>query len=526
VSQNARRRLSWGSPLSQITLIAVAAFYGLALARLGLLNAFLLVLFSLVGVAALIEPLAGLLTALFLGLLWAWLRSEVPAVPALIALPVLALTIGAWLMRGAARWDIRLATPPLFFALAAFVAAASLSLWDAVELTVYGLPELAKWLTVLVLFWLVIDTVDDRRVPWLVGGLLSIGVFQSIVGLWQFGLRGSGPEHFAIVKERLYRAYGTFEQPNPYAGFLGLTFALGVGILADWALRYLRDRELTLKPWVTVLLTIATLLMGAALAASWSRGAWLGMGVGALVIVAALPRRAWLGVTLVALVLLGTLTLYSLGLLPAPVAGRLTDFTQYARFEDVRGVGINDANYAVIERLAHWQVALEMWRANFWTGVGFGDYEPAYPDFQLINWPNPLGHAHNYYLNVAAETGVVGLAAYILLWGMVFWRTWRLTRGQFRIGWWRGLAIGLLGAWTHLSVHHLFDNLYVNNVHLVIGAMVGLVAVLGMERGCTTANERMPSFCVKSPAINSRLRSRPCAGRTRQPTHRFQDQSR
>ena len=31
-------------------------------------------------------------------------------------------------------------------------------------------------------------------------------------------------------------------------------------------------------------------------------------------------------------------------------------------FEDVRGVGINDANYAVLERLAHWQAALEMWR--------------------------------------------------------------------------------------------------------------------------------------------------------------------
>ena len=26
------------------------------------------------------------------------------------------------------------------------------------------------------------------------------------------------------------------------------------------------------------------------------------------------------------------------------------------------------------------------------------------------------------------------------------------------------VAIGLLGAWTHLSVHHVFDNLYVNMV--------------------------------------------------------------
>jgi O-antigen ligase len=228
-----------------------------------------------------------------------------------------------------------------------------------------------------------------------------------------------------------------------------------------------------------VALLAATGLLGAALLASWSRGAWLGAGAGVLAMLAALPRRAWLGLGLVALLLVCMLGLDVVGLLPASVSARLTDFTQYARFEDVRGVGINDANYAVIERLAHWQAALEMWRANFWNGVGFGDYEPAYADYCLLNWPIALGHAHNYYLNVAAETGVIGLLAYLLLWGAIFWQTWRVTRRA--TGWRRGLAIGLLGAWTHFSVHHLFDNLYVNNVHLHIGVMLGLAALLARD---------------------------------------------
>jgi putative inorganic carbon (HCO3(-)) transporter len=482
------RGVRWNSPTFLLLLVGIAILYGVALAELSLLNAFLLVLFSLVGVGTLIEPLAGLLTALFFGLLWAWLRAEAPAVPALIALPVLAFTIASWLMRGAAQRDVRLNTPPLFFALVLFLAAAGLSLWDAVELQVYGLPELVKWLLVLSLFWLVVDYVDGRRVAWLVGGLLLIGAFQAIVGLWQFGLRGTGPDHFAIVAERLYRAYGTFEQPNPYAGFMGLTFALGVGILADWLVRLFRDGERTLGFRVAGLLLLATCLMGAALLASWSRGAWLGMGVAILVMVAALPRRAWLGLGMVLLVIVGTPALYTTGLLPSPVAERLTDFTQYAQFEDVRGVGINDANYAVVERLAHWQAALDMWRANFWTGVGFGDYEPAYAAFRLLNWPIALGHAHNYYLNIGAEIGFIGLLAYVLLWAMVFFTTWRLTRREPKRAWWRGLAIGLLGAWTHLSVHHLFDNLYVNNVHLFIGVMIGLVAVLEINTGSKAKN--------------------------------------
>jgi O-antigen ligase len=139
----------------------------------------------------------------------------------------------------------------------------------------------------------------------------------------------------------------------------------------------------------------------------------------------------------------------------------------------VRGVGINDANYSVLERLAHWQAALEMFRTRFWTGVGIGGYEPAYADFALINWPIALGHAHNYYLTLAAETGIIGLIAYLVLWALVFRWTWWASRRAH--GLLRGVTIGLLGAWTHLSVHHLLDSLYVNNVHLHIAALLGIL---------------------------------------------------
>ena len=39
-------------------------------------------------------------------------------------------------------------------------------------------------------------------------------------------------------------------------------------------------------------------------------------------------------------------------------------------------------------------------------------------------------------------------------------------------------AVGLLGTWTYLSVHSIFDNLYVNNLFLHIGLMLVIVAVL------------------------------------------------
>ena len=96
------------------------------------------------------------------------------------------------------------------------------------------------------------------------------------------------------------------------------------------------------------------------------------------------------------------------------------------------GVEVNDANFAIIERLAHWQAAVEMIRAHPWLGIGFGNYAAAYPAYALIRWPNPLGHAHNIYLNMAAETGLIGLLLYLLLWiviGLQTGRAWRRSKG-------------------------------------------------------------------------------------------------
>ena len=73
----------------------------------------------------------------------------------------------------------------------------------------------------------------------------------------------------------------------------------------------------------------------------------------------------------------------------------------YLGIADVRGREITDANFAVLERMAHWQSALTMWNEHPWLGVGIGNYEPLYAQYALPLWPLPLGHAHNYYLNVA-----------------------------------------------------------------------------------------------------------------------------
>jgi O-antigen ligase len=99
-----------------------------------------------------------------------------------------------------------------------------------------------------------------------------------------------------------------------------------------------------------------------------------------------------------------------------------------------------------------------------------------YPAYALPHWSDPLGHAHNYYLNVAAETGLIGLLAYGILWVAAFWQSWHAVRVSN--GFWRGVAAGLLGMLVALSAHNTFDNLFVHGMAVQVGIGLGIVAWL------------------------------------------------
>lgn len=474
-----------------------AGLAGLALAMLPVMPAAILLLaVALVGLT-LIDPLIGVGVALVLGPSKPLTDYFVPALPLDLGQIALIVTLGAYLLHAAANHRIVIPKSPFNLALVVFVGVAGGSLLNALSLG-NGITEVAKWLQLVVMMWLIIDLAGEKRL-WVVAGfLVAAAALQAVIGVWQFGLRGDGPEHFQILGGRFYRAYGSFEQPNPYAGFIGLMLPLTIGLslafLARWANpvidRWIIHRQSArLRLWLGSLfsrelvsllfMSALSILLLSALIMSWSRGAWLGFAGAAAVIVLAWPRNVWIGFGLVlASTLLGIVVLES-GLAPAAIAARLTDFGDMVRVFDVRGVDINDVNYSVLERLAHWQAAQEMARHHFWIGVGIGNYEVVYPGYALLNWPQALGHAHNIYLNMFAETGIIGLTAYSTLWGVIFWQTWQAIRRSTNPDY-RYLAIGLLGAWTHLSIHNGLDKLYVANIHLHVGAMIGLLSVLAV----------------------------------------------
>lgn len=497
----------WPAPLVTLTLVALAVAGGLALAGLPLIWAAILLFVALVVGLTWIDPLVGVGAVIFFGPFKPLTEYFAPSFPLDLGQWFLIFTVAAWLAGRVAHREAVLARSPFILPAGLFILFATMSLAGAPSFQ-HGARELVKWLQLVAMVWLVIQIAGRRRWRWVVAVLLLTAIFQAGVGIWQF-FRDRGPDHFLILDERFYRAYGTFEQPNPYGGFIGLCFPLAVGLtiaaLGSWLARAREIRRAAfergragLAEWLVPLLNWQLLgvglaamlagLLGTALAMSWSRGAWLGAAAGGLAMLFSWPRRLRLGGLLVALSLVGGAYVLQSDLLPEAVIEQLQSMTEFFKSFDVRGADINPDSYSVIERLAHWQSAVAIARDYPWLGVGFGNYPVVYPDYAFPNWPLALGHAHNYYLNILAEVGLFGLSAYVALWVVVLWQTFRLTRSQQV--WTRGIAIGLLGAWVHFSVHNAVDSLWVSNLFLTIGALLGMQSILiMMERD--TFRERL-----------------------------------
>jgi putative inorganic carbon (hco3(-)) transporter len=461
-------------PTPNTLWITVAVLLGMAAAILPI--PIFVILLGGLGAAVLfyLEPALALIFALCVAPLKTLIETEA-SIPLPLDIGQLAfgVFVGIWVLRYIVdkKPPLRLAIP-LVASLCLFMFAASLSLWTAYA-TSAVVTELIKWLQILILVILIPNT---RRWEWVLLGVVLSAALQAIIGIWEFR-GGSGAAHLWILDYRYFRAFGTFGQPNPFGAFMGMLLPLAVGTSLGslWLAYTTRSRDALL--WTAIFGSLAGII-ALGLLVSWSRGAWLGFLAAMVIVIWMLPKQRWIGTLAILGGAAALLLLMSLGLLPASLEDRLIGFTEdFTGFQDVRGVVISDANFAVIERLAHWQSAVDMARTSPLLGVGFGNYEVAYPQFALINWSNPLGHAHNYYLNLLAETGIIGLSSYLILWGVIFHQNWRLLG---RLSHWqqRGIAAGLMGTWTHIAIHSLLDKLYVNNLFLHVGAMLGIFAVL------------------------------------------------
>ncbi len=133
-------------------------------------------------------------------------------------------------------------------------------------------------------------------------------------------------------------------------------------------------------------------------------------------------------------------------------------------------------------RSIFWQDAIQIFKCNPFLGSGLNTYSKV----ASRNHANRGGYPHNCYLQMAAETGLAGVLAFLWILFAFFRTTLKTTRIVSQSSIWRAVLMGLLVGLTGFLIHSFFDtNLYsvqlANFFWLILGVTMGVQRILAQE---------------------------------------------
>ena len=276
--------------------------------------------------------------------------------------------------------------------------------------------------------------------------------------------------HFPEMPPYPYRFVGLIGHPNALMGIANLCAPLAVIAFLRAGKRLER---LACGVWIAFYLL--------SIPFSSSRGGWLGLlvWIGAFLLLWGYEQqvwqvlrrwrmRLWLWVGLADLLLL-------------PVLG-------YVGYRGFVFFATNPSHGADIfgGRLGFWIWAGQIWQSFPWLGTGPGRFA-----FEVVKvtqsippgfWPL---HPHGLPVEVLAESGLVGSAAFLLLVGVGFWKLWgsyHIQAGRDQV-WKRGILAGLVG-W--------FLQMIVDDQTMVFGEMVLVILLVAFLLTCAEKEVAKP----------------------------------
>jgi O-antigen ligase len=339
-------------------------------------------------------------------------------------------------------------------------------------------------------FWLTVQFCrDGRRARTLLWALVAAGALYAAYGIV---MRFGGFDLVLWWEKRVYSesVTGPFVNRNHFATYAGMLAAaslvlllrrlaaIGGGGLAPLPrLGFVLD-SLGRTGWAAL---TATLVLLAAVALSTSRAGTLATAAGLAVAFLALALRpgerpgSWLTALAVAL-LVGGLTALGTGLLEGLV-GRLAP----------EAAGVLGTRDAVV------RLTLEALAERPLTGSGLGSFPSLFEAGRTLELARsggrPYLHAHNSYVELAAEAG---LPAFLLMQALLLgiaWRCWHGLRHRRRN--WIFCAAGL-AAGTVAAVHAAFDfSVQIPAVGMTLAALLGLGYAQSWRS--STASPRSPT---------------------------------
>ena len=237
-----------------------------------------------------------------------------------------------------------------------------------------------------------------------------------------------------------------FVNRNALGGAALLFVPVGFALISATAREYVWHRPLRWLGAAVALLGSVTLVY------SQSRTALVAILVTVFVFVALRRRTWWLKVMLPSLlVVVLALTL---------IGCRATTAAQHQQL-------MVTASSSAAQRIPIWRQGVDHLRESPWRGIGLNEFRYVY---KSAGSSSDIAHAHNIFLQIALDLGLIGLSVYIALIGTLLYRAEQAARGPDLLA--RRIACGAGLALTAVHVFGLGDA-------ISLGAKVGLFQWLG-----------------------------------------------
>ena len=279
---------------------------------------------------------------------------------------------------------------------------------------------------------LVIEFRGARERVWLLHALGGLAIFVAIGAWLQYFTGGYVPEPYASAE--VLKFTSVFPYPNAVGLLLAPIIALHIPLLITSPRRQSAF-------WWSLLAVISGV---SAILLSQTKGAWLGVAIGAFIATWLVAKSRQRVVALFAVALFVGLII----LVPT------------IRLKIDQSFSFSAPSGAI--RLAVWDETVELLKGRPITGAGLANYQQAVAPYHVDWRPNITPYKieiflypHNVFLNAWVELGLAGLLAFVWLLFAFFVHAWPRRSGP--------VIAGVIAAMIALLVHGLVDVPYFKN---------------------------------------------------------------
>ncbi len=219
---------------------------------------------------------------------------------------------------------------------------------------------------------------------------------------------------------------------------------------------------------IRVGLIVSSVIMVICLNLNSSRGAWLGNICAMIFLGMVMNKKILLG--------LGIVIIISLLFLPEKQMYRVKNMfnLQYG---------------ANAERIYLWQGALTMIKDRPFLGHGPGSFQVLYPKYVPVISEETKNkffpshrhrHAHNIFIHMAAEAGIVAFLTIIWLLGASFKYSWQVFKNT-KNHWLRILVLGIMACLIDFSIHGMVDYTLTGMTGYLFWFYLGIINWIGIK---------------------------------------------